>query len=51
MALGIGVGADMLQPMGVVIIGGLVYDTLLTLFVVPGLYDIFHRKEMKKIED
>ena len=51
MALGIGMGADMLQPMGVVTIGGLVYATFLTLFVVPCLYDIFHRKAMKKIED
>lgn len=51
MALGIGMGAVMLQPMGVVSIGGLVYATFLTLFVVPCLYDIFHRKEMKKIED
>ena len=31
----------MLQPMAVVIIGGLTYATLLTLFVVPALYDVF----------
>ncbi len=51
MALGIGMGADMVQPMAVVTIGGLVYATVLTLFVVPCLYDIFYRKgEMKKTE-
>lgn len=51
MALGIGMGADMLQPMGIVTIGGLIYATLLTLFVVPCMYDLLHRKELKKIED
>ena len=40
----------MLQPMAVVTIGGLTYATLLTLFVVPALYSLFHRKPMKKIE-
>lgn len=35
--------------MAVVIIVGLAYATLLTLFVVPVLYDIFRRRELKKI--
>ena len=48
LALGVGEGADMLQPMAVVTIGGLAYATLLTLFVVPILYDLLHRKPMKK---
>ena len=50
LAFGMGMGADMLQPMAVVTIGGLTYATLLTLFVVPALYSLFHRKPMKKIE-
>lgn len=37
-------GADMARPMAVVTIGGLLYGTLLTLFVVPCIYDLFHRK-------
>jgi len=41
MALGYGSGAEMMQPMAVVSIGGLTYATLLTLYVVPVLYDIF----------
>ena len=45
LAMGIGSGADMLQPMAVVTIGGLAYATLLTLFVVPILYDLFHRRK------
>ncbi len=45
MALGIGMGADMIQPLGIVTIGGLIYSTLLTLLVVPCIYDIAFRKE------
>ncbi len=45
LAIGVGQGADMLQPMAVVTIGGLSYATVLTLFVVPCLYDAFHRRE------
>ena len=47
MALGLGSGADMVQPLAVVTIGGLAYATLLTLFVVPCLYDLFNRKKDK----
>ena len=50
MALGVGMGADMSQGMAVVTIGGLSYATLLTLFLVPALYDIFNRKEMKRVQ-
>jgi HAE1 family hydrophobic/amphiphilic exporter-1 len=49
MALGIGSGSEIVQPMAVVTIGGLTYATLLTLLVVPILYDLFHRKPMRKI--
>lgn len=45
MAAGMGMGADMMQPMAIVTIGGLIYGTLLTLFVVPCIYDIFNRKK------
>lgn len=40
MAMGLGMGGDMVQPMAIVTIGGLLYGTLLTLFVVPCIYDI-----------
>lgn len=43
LALGYGSGAEMMQPMAVVMIGGLTYATLLTLFVVPVMYDVFVR--------
>jgi len=50
MALGLGRGAEITQPLAVVSIGGLTYATLLTLIVVPVLYDLLHRRPMKKIE-
>ena len=50
MALGVGMGAELSQGMAIVSIGGLAYSTLLTLFLVPVLYDIFNRKEMKEIK-
>lgn len=48
MALGVGMGADMVQPMAIVTIGGLLYGTLLTLYVVPCIYDILNRKKYRK---
>ena len=38
-------GADMVQPMAIVTIGGLTYGTLMTLFVIPCVYDIFNREK------
>ncbi|MBR1597541.1 MAG: efflux RND transporter permease subunit [Lachnospiraceae bacterium] len=43
LAAGIGMGADMAQPMALVVIGGLIYGTLLTLIVVPCIYELFNR--------
>ena len=37
-------GAEMAKPMAVVTIGGLLYGTLLTLVVIPCIYDIFIRE-------
>lgn len=37
-------GSEMARPMAVVTIGGLLYGTLLTLIVVPCIYDVFTRK-------
>ena len=49
MALGVGMGADLMQPMAIVTIGGLSYATILTLFIVPIMYDILHRRNIKKV--
>jgi HAE1 family hydrophobic/amphiphilic exporter-1 len=45
-----GLGSEMGKSMALVVIGGLVYATFMTLFVVPVLYDIFYRKKMKVID-
>ena len=49
MAFGVGMGSELSQGLSIVTIGGLLYATLLTLFIVPVLYDIFKRKKMKNI--
>lgn len=45
MALGMGDGAEMMQPMAITMTGGLIYGTLLTLIVVPCIYDIFNKNK------
>ncbi len=45
MIAGNSMGTDMTRPMAIVTIGGLIYGTLLTLFVVPCIYDMFNRKK------
>jgi multidrug efflux pump subunit AcrB len=39
-ALGLGAGAQSRRPLGYAIVGGLVFSTVLTLFVVPAVYVI-----------
>ncbi len=41
MALGVGEGSAIWQPMGIAVIGGLTFSTLLTLLVVPAVYSSF----------
>ena len=41
-------GAEMLRPMAIVAAAGMVYATVLTLFLVPALYDIFKGKSEKR---
>lgn len=49
MALGIGEGTEMMQPVAIVCIGGLLYATIMTLFVVPVMYDLFNKKPMRVV--
>ncbi|MCD7800619.1 MAG: efflux RND transporter permease subunit [Ruminococcus sp.] len=51
MAVGNGMGSDMMQPIAIVTIGGLIYATFTTLFIIPIIYDIFNKKPMKKIDN
>ena len=49
-ALGFGEGAEMMQPMAITMVGGLIYGTLLTLIVIPCVYDLF-TKEKSMVEE
>ncbi len=42
MAFGSDMGSDMGRPMAIVTIGGMIYGTLMTLVVVPCIYDLFY---------
>lgn len=48
LALGTGEGSEIWQPMGIAIIGGLTFSTLLTLVVVPVVYTLFGAARMKR---
>jgi HAE1 family hydrophobic/amphiphilic exporter-1 len=48
LSIGVGMGAEMLQPLAIVAIGGLAYATILTLLVVPAMYDILNRNKIGK---
>lgn len=48
MAVGIGEGSEMWQPMGVVIVGGLTFSTLVTLVLIPTIYSSFAARDVNK---
>ncbi len=43
LAIGFGTGAEIVQPVAIVCIGGLTYATLTTAFIIPVLYDLLRR--------
>ena len=51
MALGIGTGSEIMQPIAIVCIGGLLYATVMTLYIVPVIYDILSKKELRKVNE
>ena len=51
MAMGMGQGTEMSQPMAIVVVGGMIYGTLLTLVVVPCIYDALNRERDMREED
>jgi len=44
MALNTGTGAEVQRPLATVVIGGIISSTLLTLFILPALYQLAHNK-------
>ena len=51
MAFGGDAGTALMQPVALVCIGGLLYATLMTLFVVPCMYDMVNKRELRKVEE
>ncbi len=45
MALNVGTGAEVQRPLATVVIGGILSSTVLTLLVLPLLYQMAHRRE------
>lgn len=48
LAIGFGEGSETWQPMGIAVIGGLTFSTVLTLIVVPIVYTVFGASSLKK---
>lgn len=48
MAMAFGTGGEMMQPVAIVCIGGLLYATLMTLIVVPCMYEIMSKRKWNK---
>ena len=50
-ALAKNAGTALIQPIALVCIGGLLYATLMTLFVVPCMYEILNKKELHQVAE
>jgi HAE1 family hydrophobic/amphiphilic exporter-1 len=50
MSLGLGEGAETTAPLATVVIGGLLFATLLTVVIIPTFYLIFNHKALKEEE-
>ncbi|MDD4565006.1 MAG: efflux RND transporter permease subunit, partial [Eubacteriales bacterium] len=50
LSLGIGSGAELQAPMGITVIGGLIFSTIITLVIVPVFYTIMDDRRLKRIE-
>jgi cobalt-zinc-cadmium resistance protein CzcA len=51
MAVSQGAGAEIQRPLATVVIGGIVTSTLLTLVVVPTLYELIERRALARHDD
>ncbi len=51
MALARNAGTALMQPVALVCIGGLLYATLMTLFVVPCMYEMMNRRDLRKVDE
>ena len=51
MAISQEAGTSLMKPVAVVCIGGMTYATLMTLFVVPCIYEMLNRKELRHVDE
>lgn len=49
MALNTGIGSEVQRPLATVVIGGIISSTLLTLFVLPALYQLLHKDKANEV--
>jgi multidrug efflux pump subunit AcrB len=47
MALALGEGGEQNAPLGRAVIGGLLVATVTTLFFVPAVFSVFHRRDRR----
>ena len=48
LSIGIGRGAELLRPLGIVVIGGLSFSTLLTLVLIPVIYEVVEARKERR---
>ena len=48
-ALGLGAGAESRQPLGLAVVGGLVFSQFLTLFVTPVFYEVAEELRHRRV--
>ena len=49
LSFGLGTGAELQAPMGITVIGGLIFSTLITLVIVPVFYSIMDDRHLKRL--
>lgn len=49
LSFGIGSGGELQSPMGITVIGGLIFSTVITLVIVPVFYSIMDDRHLKRI--
>lgn len=50
-AMSLGAAATSRIPLGIVIVGGIIFSLVLTLYVIPAMYTFFSRRGMNKHEE
>ncbi|MGM9566682.1 MAG: efflux RND transporter permease subunit, partial [Clostridia bacterium] len=51
LAFGLGMGAEVVQPMAIVVFGGMLWATVVTLFVTPAVYDLLLRRKKDAVPE